>query len=546
MPHLSYPPAPKGTQTDTYHGVAIADPHRELENADSTATRQWVDHENELTRSYLDKVPGRDAIRKSLTELWNYEKFRGLTHWGNRYFSPQHRTSKSVRGLHDGQARGGRKNRGRPQYVPRRWHRRPEWIPTELGRRPVRLWGGPGGLRLDRVAGARCDDRGRPHRPDSLDQGDQVTWTADNKAFYYSRFPEPLRPKSSLTAAALHSKVYFHKLGDPQSADTLIYERPEHPNWTISPNVLEGGRYLMLLSTRVRDEPALLPRPSRIAAEDHRPDHKEEYIYNPLGAVGSVLYLQTTDHAPRGRVIAIDLARPDRASWKEIVPEQAETLEDVHIANGKMLLGYMKDAHSVARLVTMDGKPSGEVQMPGIGRRHGRRTRRRTESCSLGIKASPRRPANIGSTSPRVRRRWSSNPKWRWMPPPTRPKQVFYPSKDGTKIPMFLVAQEGPEARRHATRRCSTPTAASTSSSRRRSARRGSRCSSRASSTPSPTCAAAASTARRGTRQGMKLKKQNVFDDFIAAAEWLIAQVHVDANARHPGRLERRPADRAR
>src|SRR5207248_2333215 len=86
MPHLTYPPAPKGTQTDTYHGVAIADPHRELESADSTATRQWVDRENELTRSYLDKVPGRDAIRKSLTELWNYEKFRGLMHWGNRYF----------------------------------------------------------------------------------------------------------------------------------------------------------------------------------------------------------------------------------------------------------------------------------------------------------------------------------------------------------------------------------------------------------------------------------------------------------------------------
>ena len=154
-----------------------------------------------------------------------------------------------------------------------------------------------------------------------------------------------------LTVAALDEKVYFHKLGDPQSADKLIYERPDHPNWTLDPLVTEGGRYLMLyMYTGV-------PGKNLLAYQDLRAANPRtvmlipsaDYGYSPVGVIGSTLYLQTNDGAPRWRVIAIDVEHPERANWKEIIPERAETLDGAQIADGKLLLSYMKDAHSAAQ-----------------------------------------------------------------------------------------------------------------------------------------------------------------------------------------------------
>ncbi len=199
-------------------------------------------------------------------------------------------------------------------------------------------------------------------------KGSVISWATDDRGFYYSRFPEP-PPEKLLTVAALNEKVYFHKLGDPQSADKLVYERPDHRNWTIDPLVMEGSRYLLLYiytgvsgknMLAVQDLKAANPKTAMLIPS-------ADYGYGPIAVVGSTLYLQTNDGAPRGRVIAMDLEHPERANWKEIVPERAETLDSAQIAGGKLLLSYMKDAHSAARLVSLDGKGGQEIAMPGIG-----------------------------------------------------------------------------------------------------------------------------------------------------------------------------------
>jgi prolyl oligopeptidase len=203
-------------------------------------------------------------------------------------------------------------------------------------------------------------------------KGSSISWAADDRGFYYSRFAEP-PPEKLLTVAALDQKVYFHKLGDPQSADKLIYERPDHPNWTIGPLVMEGGRFLLF------DMENGVPGTNLLAYQDLRASNPRtvmlipsaDYAYIPIAIIGSTLYLQTNDGAPRSRVIAMDIEHPERANWKEIVPERAETLEGAQIADGKLLLSYMKDAHSAARLVTLDGKTVAEIACRGLGRPDG-------------------------------------------------------------------------------------------------------------------------------------------------------------------------------
>ncbi len=357
---LQYPVAPKSNQVDDYHGVKIADPYRGLENADSPSTEKFVEQENALTFGYLAKLPGREAIKNQLTELWNYEKFGGFHKAGNHYFY-----------FHN----SGLQNQSEV-YV------------TDSLTGPARVLLDPNTYRKDGTAALAGESESWNGKlfaygvaqagsdwtewrvrdvatgkdsPDLIQwtKGSSVSWAADDRGFYYSRFPEP-PPEKLLTVAALNQKVYFHKLGDPQSADQLIYERPDHPNWTITPIVMEDSHFLLLYMESgvpgtnllaYRDLQAGNPRTVMLTPS-------ADYGYVPIAVIGSTLYLQTNDGAPRWRVIAMDMEHPERANWKEIVPQRAETLDSAQMADGKLLLSYMKDAHSAARLVSLDGKTS--------------------------------------------------------------------------------------------------------------------------------------------------------------------------------------------
>jgi len=440
-----YPLAPKGNQVDTYHGVKIADPYRQLEDADSPATEKWVKEENELTFSYLHKLPGRDAIRKHLTELWNYEKFSDLHEAGGHYFY-RHNTglqNQSVVFVEDSLAGPARElidpNTYRKDGTAALNGESISWNGKLFGYGVAQAGSDWTDWHVREVATGK-------DLPDLIHwtKSTMPAWTADDRGFYYSRFPEP-PPDKILTVAALNQKVYFHKLGESQSADKLVYERPDHPSWGLDSILLEGSHYLFFYIYPGVEGTNLLSYQDLSTVNPHTVDliTTPQYSYVPIAAVGSLVYVQTNDNAPRGRVIAMDLDRPQRANWREIVPQREETLQGVQMADNKLLLDYMKDAHSVARLVTLEGKPISEITMPGIGtanwsaaRLHDKEMFYRFESFTV-----PPSTYRLDLETDKSTLVWQS--KVAFDPARYETKQVFYHSKDGTRVPMFLSYRKG-------------------------------------------------------------------------------------------------------
>ncbi len=525
---LNYPIPPRSNQVDDYHGVKIADPYRPLENADAPSTKKFVAEENQLTFGYLDKLPGREEIQQHLTELWNYERFSDFHKAGDHYFYSRN---------------SGLQNQS-VVYV------------TDSLRGPSRVLLDPNTFRKDGTAaldGESASWNGKlwayavaqagsdwaewhvrnvetgKDLPDVIQwtKGSLISWAADNGGFYYSRYPEP-PPAKLLTVAALDEKVYFHKLGDSQSADKLIYERPDYPTWSIDPLVTEGGQYLLLyIYTGV-------PGTNLLAYQDLRSTSPRtvmlipsaDHSYGPIAVIGSTLYLQTNDGAPRGRVIAMDLNRPERANWREVAPEGRETLDGAQIADGKLLLSYMKDAHSAARLVSLDGRSSGktaeDIAMPGYGTAAWSGARLSDKEMFYQFEGFTIAPAIY-----RLDLQTGKSSVIRESKIPVdlseyETKQVFYSSKDGTRVPMFLSYKKGLKLDGD------NPTLLYAYGGFD------------VAETPVYRPAYvewmqmggiyALANIRGGSeygeewhQAGMRAKKQNVFDDFIAAAEWLIA-----------------------
>jgi prolyl oligopeptidase len=524
MPKLNYPAPPKSDQVDDYHGVKIADPWRSLENADAPSTQHFVQEENTLTHSWLAKQPGREAIRNQLTALWDYERYDELYKAGSHYFYSRNSGLQNQAAIYITDSLSGN---ARVLLDPNTYRK----DGTAAINGESVSWNGK--LYAYAVAQAGSDWNEWRVRdvatsndlPDLIlwSKGTGISWAPDDRGFYYSRFPEPA-PDQVLTVASLNEKIYFHVLGTPQSADKLIHERPDHPHWTMGADVMESGRYVIVVvyggipGKNMLSVLDLMSPGQRVV--DLIPANDAQY--GPIAVVGSLLYAQTNDGAPRGRIIAIDLARPDRAHWKEIVPQQAETLDTAQLAAGKLLLAYMKDAHSTARLANLEGKTLAEVEMPGLGSAT-------WMSARLADKELFFRYAGY-TVPPGIYRLDLESAKVT----PVRPskatfdaaayetKQIFYKSKDGTSVPMFLSYRKGLklDGQNPAILYgyggfdvAETPDFA-------------------------PQIAEwmqlggiwASANIRGGSEYGeawheagMRAKKQNVFDDFIAAAEWLIA-----------------------
>jgi prolyl oligopeptidase len=528
-----YPAAPKTNQVDVYHGVKVPDPYRILENPDDPATREWIEGENKITFGYLEKIPRREKIKDRLTELWNYERYGVPFKEGGRYFFTKNDGLQNQSVLYTVPSL-----EGEPRVL---------LDPNKLSKDgTVALKGYT--IREDgeymtyglSSAGSDWEEWKVRRVATGEDTEDvlkwvkfsEVSWTKDGKGFFYCRYDEP-KESEKLQSLNYFQKLYYHRLGTPQNQDVLVYDRPDHKDWMFSGDVTEDGRYLVIsieqgTDTRRRVYYKDLKRKGgegELAIKEGSPvvellnqfDANYTFIQNE----GTIFYFQSDLDASRAKVIAIDIVRPEKVNWKTIIPESKDTLHRTTIVNHQLIANYMQDAHSAVRIYNLDGKLARELKLPGIGSAGGFSGKKTETETFYGF---------TSFTTPTVIYRYDlktgessvfRQPKLQFDPSAYETKQVFYKSKDGTQVPMFITAKKGVALDGN------NPTflygyggfnislTPSFSSSTMVWLEMG-------GVYAQPNMRGGGEYGEEWHKGGMKLKKQNVFDDFIAAAEWLI------------------------
>jgi len=443
---LSYPLTKTVAQTDDFHGTKVADPYRWLENIDTPETRAWIEAQNKVTFDYLAKIPGRERIKQRLTEIWNYERYSSPQQYGGKYFYTRN---------------DGLQNQA-VLYVADALDAKPRVLldPNTLSSDgTIALKGyaiSEDGKHLAYGLSSGGSDWEDWHVLD-IDTGKNTedvlkwvrysgcSWRRDGSGFFYSRYDEP--KSDVLKAENKFQKLYFHRLGTKQSDDQLIYERKDQPDWLFGAQVSDDGRYLVVSVARSTENKNLVLY--RDLAKKHAEATTQTLIgdwdarYEFLGNSKSTFYFLTDKDAPRQRIVAIDLNHPEQAHWKELVPQGADTLQTVAFVNHSFVAEYMKDAHSDVRLFDVKGKPAGTIALPGLGSAtgfSGRTFDTETFYTYSSYTAPPtvfRYDLKAGTGS--VFRA----PKAAIDPAQYETRQVFYTSKDGTRIPMFVTAKKG-------------------------------------------------------------------------------------------------------
>ena len=519
---ITYPDARRGDQTDDYHGTKVADPYRWLEDTDSAETHAWVEAENKLTFGYLDKIPYRQAVRDRLTKLWNYERFSVPEEEGGRYFF-QHNTglqNQSVLLVADS------------LHAEPRVLLDPNLLSTDgtvaLSATAI---SDDGKLMAYGIATSGSDwnewhvrdvDTGKD-LPDDLKwvKFSGASWTKDNKGFFYSRYDEP--KGAALREANYFQKLYYHRLGTQQSEDKLIYERPDNKEMGFGGDITDDGRYLIITvwqgtSPKNRFYYKDLTQPdSPVVKLLDDFDAKYDFIDND----GPIFWFQTDLAAPRGRLIAIDTRHPERANWKTLVAQGPDTLEFAHAVNNSFFLGYLKDARSEVRIHDLNGAFVRNVDLPGIGTAAGFGGKRKQKEAFYAF-TSFTYPTTIYRYDPTAAKsEIFRQPKVDFDPTRFETKQVFYHGKDDTRVPMFITYKKGIKLDGQnptllyayggfdisLTPNFSVPNAVWLEMG---------------GIYAQPNLRGGGEYGEEWHQAGMKLKKQNVFDDFIAAAQYLI------------------------
>ncbi|MEH2212051.1 prolyl oligopeptidase family serine peptidase [Nostoc sp.] len=521
---LTYPTSDKSNQADNYHGTLVADPYRWLEDPDSEETRTWIEAQNQVTFGYLSEIPAREKIKQRLTKLWDYEKYGIPFKEDDRYFYFKN---------------DGLQNQS-VFYTLKTLDDQPKVLldPNKLSEDGTVALSGlsiseDGKLLAYGLSSSGSDWQEWKVR--NVETGEDLqdhlkwikfsgaSWTHDNQGFFYSRYDEP-NEKTRLEDVNYYQKLYYHQLGKPQSEDVLIYHRPDQKEWGFSGGVTEDGRYLIISIWLGTDSKNLvfskdLTNPN---AEVVELINQFEADYSFIDNDDSVFYFRTDLNAPRGRVIAIDTKNPAPENWREIIPQSPETLESVGILNNQFVADYLKDAHSQIKIFDLKGAFIREIELPGLGSAGGFGGKRYdTETfysfTSFTIPGTIYRYNMVTGKSEVFRQ-----PQVDFNPDEYETKQVFYHSKDGTRVPMFITHKKGIKLDGN------NPTYLYAYGGFN------------ASMTPGfsvsllvwmemggvyamPNIRGGGEYGEEWHQAGIKDQKQNVFDDFIGAAEWLIA-----------------------
>ena len=526
---IQYPSAHKSAVVDDYHGTPVPDPYRWLEDPDAPDSRAWIEAENRITESYLAQIPQRDAIRRRLTQLWNYPKYGAPFHKVGRYFFFKN----------DGLQNQSVLYKQASLVADAEVLLDPNVLSSDGTVALSTLALSEDGRLLAYGTSASGSDWEEFHVRDiatARDRADHLrwikfsgaSWTHDGRGFFYSRYPEAA--DKALTSVNRFQKVYYHRLGTAQARDVLVYERPDQPDWGFGAAVTDDGRYVVMnvwLGTDRRNRVHYLDLRSatrpRVTGAVTRLLDDFDAGYGFIGNDGPVFYFLTDLDAPKKRVIAIDTRQPERARWREIIPQGEDVLEGVQIIHDVFVAHYMHDAHSRLRLFALDGRFLKDVALPTLGAVASISGERKDDAMFYAF-TSFLYPTTIfrydfteGTSSV------FKAPAIDFDPSGYETKQVFYTSKDGTRVPMFVTHKKGIKLDG------SNPTYLYGYGGFN------------ISLTPSfsvsvlawlelggvyamPNLRGGGEYGEEWHQAGMHEKKQNVFDDFLAAAEYLIAQ----------------------
>jgi prolyl oligopeptidase len=442
---LTYPATRVLPLVEEKFGQKVADPYRWLENDVRTdrEVEDWVAAENRATDSYLATLPGRQILKDRMKALFNYERYSVPRKASSLYFYARNSGLQNQSPLYVREGLGGK---ARLLIDPNSWAKDgttalAEWEPSPDGRKLVyAVQDGGSDWRtlhvIDVATGSVLPDRIEWVKFSRLE------WDRAGEGFFYSRFPAPEQGREYLNAD-LNNTVYYHRLGTDQSADRLVYRTPAHPKWNHAAQVSDDGQWLVITTSEGTD-----PRYEIVAINLADPKWKPRTIVSGMknewkfvGSVASRMWFVTDLGAPRSRLVTLDAARRGRAP-QEIVPQRADTLAGASLVGRRIILAYMSNAQSVVEMVELDGKLVGPIPLPGIG-----------TAAGFGGKAGD--PETFfsfsGFTTPGTIYRFNTDnqaveefarPRLAFNPDDYEEEQLFYASKDGTKVPMFIVRKK--------------------------------------------------------------------------------------------------------
>lgn len=523
---VRYPETKKVDHVDDYFGTKVPDPYRWLEDDVRTSKEvaDWVEAQNKVTTAYLEAIPERNYIKQRITDLFNFEKYSAPSKHGGKYFYSKNDglQNQSVLYVQDSAD-------GEPRLL---------LDPNKLSKDGTVALAGfevsdDGKLAayglaeagsdwntwkvLDVATGKTLDDELKWIKFSG------ASWTKDAKGFYYSRFPQPEKG-ATFQSLNVNQKLYFHKLGTPQTDDVLVYELPDHPTWNIGAGITDDGKYLVIYvsdGTTSRKTKVLYKDLDDVNAKPVALIDNHENKWGMIDNVDSVFYFQTDWKAPKLQIVAIDVKNP--AERKTIIPEGKDVIQGASLTGGKFALNYLQDAKTVVKIHNLDGTFLRDVALPGIGSASGFGGKNKDPETFYTFMSFTTPPSIFRYDMATGESKLLRTAKVKFSPDDYTVKQVFYPSKDGTKVPMFVAHKKSLQL--DGTNPVLlygyggfnislTPTF---STSRVQWMEMGG--------------VLAVANLRGGGeygdawhRAGTKLQKQNVFDDFIGAAEYLVKE----------------------
>jgi prolyl oligopeptidase len=527
---MTYPPTARGEVVDHYHGVPIADPYRWMEDLDAAAVADWVAAQNAVTESYLATLPLRAHFRERLTALWDYPRVNlPVTEDGQLFY-----------------ARNTGLQRQAPIFVratrtaPPRLVLDPNSISAD-GSVSLAQYAPSPDARLLAYALSQGGADWQTIKVRDLDTGQDLaddvrwmrfsnlSWTKDSHGFFYSRYPEP--PTNKVMEAALSGQaVYYHRVGTPQSADRLIYERKDLPGWLLNAAVTEDGGYLLITMAEGSGNQNRLyyaelghaTNPNVTAAVKPLVE-TDDAEYAPVGNAGPLLYLRSDKDAPNRKVIALDVRSPSPAAWRTVVAEQKDALEGVALIGGRLVLQYLVDVQSRLAMCGLDGSQQRDITLPGAGTIAGLSGREDTPDIWF-LFSSPLTPSTVYHYHPEAKH---LSP---FEAPPSavdvsafETRALFATSKDGTRVPFFMTARKnlprdgGSPAMLYGYGGFSVSTTPGYRADVPAWLEKG-------GVWVTVSMRGGAEYGESWHRAGMLEKKQNVYDDFIAVAEHLVEE----------------------